>query len=85
MDTVVYVFSCINVIHLELSFNSSEESQTLLAKLYQALPFIGLGFSIAELLRSFTVAAISRQLTALQREPQDISHSLLLTVVPFGC
>lgn len=63
------MYSCNSPSAVLLTLTQAEEFQTLLAKLYQALPFIGLGFSIAELLRSLTVAAMSRQLTALQCEP----------------
>lgn len=41
-----------------LTFAQAEESQTLLAKLYQALQFIDLGVGIAEPLRSLTVKAM---------------------------
>lgn len=43
-----------------LTFAQAEESQTLLAKLYQALQFIDLGVGIAEPLRSLTVKAVFR-------------------------
>lgn len=43
-----------------LTFAQAEESQTLLAKLYQALQFIDLGVDIAEPLRSLTVKAVFR-------------------------
>lgn len=54
-----------------LTLTLAEESQTLVAKLYQALRFIGLGFGIAELLRSLTVAAIPTQLTTRPHAPSD--------------
>lgn len=67
------MYACNSPLHAlqpcPLTPTQAEESETLLAKLYQALRFIGLGFSIAELLRSLTVAAMFRQLTALQHAP----------------
>lgn len=71
------MFSCMQPCPLTPA--QAEESETLLAKLYQALQFIGLGFSIAELLRSFTVVAMSRQLTALLHAPQDTLQNVFVS------
>lgn len=53
-------FARVSAMTCPLTFAQAEESQTLLAKLYQALQFIGLGVGIAEPLRSLTVQAVFR-------------------------
>lgn len=53
-------FARVSAMTRPLTFAQAEESQTLLAKLYQALQFIDLGVGIAEPLRSLTVKAVFR-------------------------